>query len=65
MWLGNASELTLVNGTITCISKTIDAVAGEAEYAGVFMLAQEKESITNFFAGYGLLSRLTSNRHLL
>ena len=43
MWLGNASELTLVNGTITCISKTIDAVAGEAEYAGVFMLAQEKE----------------------
>ena len=46
MWLGDASEPTRVNGAITCISKIIDAVvasAGEAEYAGLFMLAQEAE----------------------
>jgi hypothetical protein len=46
MWLGDASEPTQVNGAITCISKIIDAVvasAGEAEYAGLFMLAQEAE----------------------
>ena len=46
MWLGDKNNPTQVNGAITCISKVIDAVvasAGEAEYAGLFILAQEAE----------------------
>ena len=48
MWLGDTANPTQVNGAVTCICKIIDAVvasAGEAEYAGLFILAQEAEVI--------------------
>jgi hypothetical protein len=48
MWLGDSDNPTQTNGAVTCISKVIDAVvasAGEAEYAGLFILAQEAEAM--------------------
>jgi len=48
MWLGDVDNPTHMNGAIACISKVIDAVvasAGEAEYAGLFILAQEAETM--------------------
>ena len=56
MWLGDSKQPTTTNGAITCISKIIDAVvasAGEAEYAGLFMLAQEAESLRTILRDMG------------
>jgi hypothetical protein len=48
MWLGDSQHPNQINGAVTCICKIIDTVvasAAEAEYAGLFILAQEAEAL--------------------
>ena len=62
MWMGDTTEPTQTNGAVTCISKIIDAVvasAGEAEYAALFMVGQEAESIRTILTEMGHIQPAT------
>jgi hypothetical protein len=60
-YLGDKDNDT-INGHILCVSKLIPAIvasAGEAEYAALFLNAQEAESIRNTLADFGYPQKAT------
>ena len=63
MWLGDSQQPKQPNGAITCICKLIDTVvasAAEAEYAGLFILAQEAEVLRTALEEMGHKQKATT-----